>query len=115
MRPPREASRNAGSKEAAAAAAAADPSSSPPSASAPPEPRPLVVDLGIIRAGATGRRRFNVTNLNPVEVNVTNTGGGGELPFASLRLVGVGPLPRAPQALSEIGRHIQVTCLGGWW
>lgn len=74
----------------------------------PLETRPLVVNLGILRAGATGRRRFNVTNLNPVEVNVTSSGAGGSLPFASLRLVGVGPLSRAPQALFEIGKHIQV-------
>ena len=75
----------------------------------PLETRPLVVNLGTLRAGATGRRRFNVTNLNPVEVNVVSSGGGGSLPFASLRLVGVGPLSRAPQALVEIGKHIQVT------
>ena len=43
-----------------------------------------------------------------MEVNVTSSGAGGSLPFASLRLVGVGPLPRAPQALFEIGKHIQV-------
>lgn len=53
-----------------------------------------------------------MSNLNPVEVNVTSAGGGGTLPFASLRLVEVGPLARAPQALSEIGRHIQVICGG---
>ncbi|CAM9190743.1 unnamed protein product, partial [Sphacelaria rigidula] len=76
--------------------------------------RPIIVDLGVIRTGATARRRFNVTNLNPVEVNVTNVvmnGGrsvGGSSPVvASLVLVAVGPLPRAPQALTEIGRHLQ--------
>lgn len=74
----------------------------------PPEARPLVVHLGVVRAGTTARRRFNVTNLNPVEVNVTSVERGGALPFASLRLVGEGPLARAPQALAEIGRHIQV-------
>lgn len=81
--------------------------------------RPFVVDLGIVRAGATARRRFNITNLNPVEVNVTNGvggSGGGALPFASLVLVDIGPLPRAPQALSEIGRHLQVRAwMSGWW
>ncbi|CAM9591249.1 unnamed protein product, partial [Laminaria digitata] len=77
----------------------------------PLETRPLVVNLGILRAGATGRRRFNVTNLNPVEVNVTSSGAAGSLPFASLRLVGVGPLSRAPQALFEIGKHIEARSL----
>ncbi|CAN0479207.1 unnamed protein product, partial [Ascophyllum nodosum] len=55
---------------------------------------PLVVHLGIVRAGTTARRRSNVTNLDPVEVNITTNelGGGVEgVRFTSLRLLGTGP------------------------
>ncbi|CAN0343116.1 unnamed protein product, partial [Ascophyllum nodosum] len=55
---------------------------------------PLVVHLGIVCAGTTARRRSNVTNLDPVEVNITTNelGGGVEgVRFRSLRLLGTGP------------------------
>lgn len=48
---------------------------------------------------------MNVTN---VVMNGGRSVGGSSPAVASLVLVAVGPLPRAPQALTEIGRHLQV-------
>lgn len=95
--------------------------------SSPLAPSSLVLDLGILRAGSTGRRRFNVTNLNPVALDLASPVGGGTLPFASLTLLGTAPLSTAPQTLLEIGSHMKVMweavmdpmlcvgCLGYWW
>lgn len=71
--------------------------------------RPLTVHLGVVRAGTTVRRRFNVTNLNPVEVDVSsNSFEQDESSFAQMRFVGVAPLESAPRSLLEIGKHVQV-------
>lgn len=71
--------------------------------------RPLTVHLGGVRAGTTVRRRFNVTNLNPVEVDISsNSFGQDESSFARMRFVGAEPLESALRSLLEIGKHVQV-------
>lgn len=81
----------------------------------PFETRPLIMDLGVVRAGTTERRRFNITNLNPVVLNLTSPGGSGALPFASLTLLGISPLALAPQTLLDIGKHVEVRASVYWF